>query len=435
MFVLCPHCQFLAALDPATGQPPAHCPRCGQPWKATAVQARQATQVAANEHASAASPPGSPHAEASAAVAPAAPLPASEPATLPPPAPRIETPVGAQTPSENPAPARSRRVGATNAPQPATGDTLPAPAQDGRDAGTLLPTTSPAETGRHVGHAPAAPARAAREERDVADGEAHSSHGGEPANAPEDGVHPSADAAEVIPVQATAVDAAEVIPVQPTAVDTAEVIPVQPTAVGIATIIEDAPTATDAAAPTAPASAVPDSTPATRMRRVPSFAHPARRPAASRPRWPTLATIAGLSLLLALQLLLADRARLSADARWRPLLATLCNALRCDLPAWHQPTAFTLLARDVRPSRKGVLHVSATFRNDARWPQPWPALHLALQDVDGRTVGARTLAPGDYLPGGPRTTQNELAPGQNASIGFDIIEPRATVVAFTFDFR
>ena len=28
MFVLCPHCQFLVAVDPASGLPPAHCPRC-----------------------------------------------------------------------------------------------------------------------------------------------------------------------------------------------------------------------------------------------------------------------------------------------------------------------------------------------------------------------------------------------------------------------
>src|SRR4249919_1804842 len=28
MFVLCPHCQFLVAVDPGSGLPPARCPRC-----------------------------------------------------------------------------------------------------------------------------------------------------------------------------------------------------------------------------------------------------------------------------------------------------------------------------------------------------------------------------------------------------------------------
>ena len=30
MFILCPHCQFLVAIDPASGLPPAQCPRCGK---------------------------------------------------------------------------------------------------------------------------------------------------------------------------------------------------------------------------------------------------------------------------------------------------------------------------------------------------------------------------------------------------------------------
>jgi hypothetical protein len=134
-----------------------------------------------------------------------------------------------------------------------------------------------------------------------------------------------------------------------------------------------------------------------------------------------------------LQVLLADRARLAMEARWRPALATLCGVVRCTLPAWHEPEAFTLVARDVRPVRSGVLHVTATFRNDARWRQDWPALHLALQDVDGRTIGARVFAPKDYL--GRGQTQNGLAPGQVASVAFDVGEPPGTVVAFTFDFR
>ena len=29
MFVLCPHCQFLVAVDARTGLPPAACPKCG----------------------------------------------------------------------------------------------------------------------------------------------------------------------------------------------------------------------------------------------------------------------------------------------------------------------------------------------------------------------------------------------------------------------
>jgi hypothetical protein len=170
---------------------------------------------------------------------------------------------------------------------------------------------------------------------------------------------------------------------------------------------------------------------------VPSFVRIAE-PAGSvdgRRKWRKPAAIAALALLLVLQLLLADRAQLASSARWRPLVSALCGALQCSLPAWREPAAFTLLHRDVRPhpTLPGVLHVSATFRNDARWPQPWPALLLTLSDVDGRNVGARAFAPREYLGDAP--THGGLASGQSATVAMDIIEPAPRIVAFTFDFH
>jgi hypothetical protein len=139
--------------------------------------------------------------------------------------------------------------------------------------------------------------------------------------------------------------------------------------------------------------------------------------------------------MLLLQSLLADRDHLAADARWRPLMTLLCDALPCTLPPWREPAAFTLLERDVRPDpkRPGVLHVSAGFRNDARWAQPWPALLLTLSDADGRVAGERAFRPEEYL--GAATTKNGLASGQSTKVSFDVVEPTRDVVAFTFDFR
>src|SRR5690606_9281435 len=89
-------------------------------------------------------------------------------------------------------------------------------------------------------------------------------------------------------------------------------------------------------------------------------------------RW-QWALVALLGLLLVLQVLLADRARLAADAQWRPLLEQACGVLGCSLPPWHEPSAFSMVQRSVRPSgAAGALRVDATFRNDARWAQPWP---------------------------------------------------------------
>ena len=148
-------------------------------------------------------------------------------------------------------------------------------------------------------------------------------------------------------------------------------------------------------------------------------------------RWPLIALLA---LLLALQILLADRARLAADPRWRPLVESVCGALRCSLPPWHEPAAFTMLDRKVRPDpRLGrALRVDATFRNDARWPQAWPALQLALSDADGRVAGSRVFQPEEYLGAAPDTL---LSPGQSAQITFLVREPPTGTVAFSFQFR
>ena len=182
----------------------------------------------------------------------------------------------------------------------------------------------------------------------------------------------------------------------------------------------------------------PADTPRVARKRAPGFVRSSGRetpPSATRDRWRAAATIAGLSALLALQILLADRAQLSTNARWRPALSLLCGALHCALPPWREPEAFTLLERDVRPQPDvpGVLRVTASFRNDARWTQPWPSLLLTLSDVDGRVAGTRLFAPRDYL--GRAATPDGLASGQSASIVMEVREPTPPVVAFTFDFR
>ena len=178
------------------------------------------------------------------------------------------------------------------------------------------------------------------------------------------------------------------------------------------------------------------STPAPHVVAAPSFirqpAHSATNPRTAKWQWALLVL---LSLLLVLQVLVADRARLAADENWRPIITRLCDALGCDVPAWHQPGAFAMLSRDVRPiiGTPGGLHVQATFRNDAAWAQDWPLLQLSLSDADGRVVGTRAFTPKEYL--GKSATQAGLAPGQSASIALQLHEPNPGVVAFSFDFR
>jgi hypothetical protein len=183
------------------------------------------------------------------------------------------------------------------------------------------------------------------------------------------------------------------------------------------------------------AEGVSESLAETAVASTPSFLATATVPIRPRaPRWHWIALVA-LALLLGLQSVLADRARLAADAGWRPLLSTLCGVFGCELPAWREPQAFAMLSRDVRPATDapGTLLVQATFRNDARWTQAWPVLYLSLSDADGRVVGARAFTATEYL--GRNAAQAGLAPGQSAQVALRLHEPTTPVVAFSFEFR
>jgi len=171
------------------------------------------------------------------------------------------------------------------------------------------------------------------------------------------------------------------------------------------------------------------------MDSAPRFSRkPMPLPAARARRWQWwLAAL--LLLMFVVQVTLAARADLARDARWRPWVSALCNVLACEVPAWREPGAFAMLRRDVHPVADvpGVLQVQAVFRNDARWPQAWPVLHLRLSDADGRVTGEHDFTPHQYLPAGGSDTL--LIPGQSAQIDFLIQEPAAGTAAFSFDFR
>lgn len=148
-----------------------------------------------------------------------------------------------------------------------------------------------------------------------------------------------------------------------------------------------------------------------------------------------VALAAGLAVLLVVQLLLADRERLAGIAAWRPVVAALCTPLPCSVAPWREPSAIGVAQRDVRPvpGRPGVLQVSATIRNEARWAQAWPRLVLTLSDLDGRALGMRAFEPAEYLAAPP--TDITIASGQEAAIRMEIVEPSPRAVAFNFDFR
>ena len=140
------------------------------------------------------------------------------------------------------------------------------------------------------------------------------------------------------------------------------------------------------------------------MSHAPSFM---RAPAPVRSRRGEWIALVLLALALLAQLFFSQRAQLAADARWRPLVLSACGALRCSVPAWREPGAFSMLSRDVIavPGRPGVLRVQASFRNDAAWPQPWPAAPACSGSCTGlafcETPGSASYSPMMPITGRP----------------------------------
>lgn len=394
MFVNCPYCKALVATDPATDLPPEQCPRCAAKLRGKPATAGTSAAPAAEAHRDDAVEPGllANPLEVPQAIAP----PATDDAPVSPPS-ELSSQIHRIVAGEAPA---------TTSPSP-----LPSPAYDIAPIATLSKPTD-------AGTAPSSI---------VARPEAGPGTGTVPiSNAKPASAHPRQDI-PATPIPNDGAEAATVVDIAPDATiepDDRSVAVPAPEATAQRSddrgqaVPEDRPAMAPAAAP---ASKV-----------LPSFA---RHGAASRRsgfHWKISTAITVLALLLLLQLLLADRARLAADARWRPLVSTLCRGFGCTLPPWREPSAFAVLARDVRPhpSLPGALRVTATFRNDARWPQPWPRLRLTLSDVDGNAVATRDFSARDYL--GTVPTPNELASGQSAAIAMDVVEPAPRSVAFDF---
>jgi predicted Zn finger-like uncharacterized protein len=113
--------------------------------------------------------------------------------------------------------------------------------------------------------------------------------------------------------------------------------------------------------------------------------------------------------------------------------AAVCR-LSCDLPAYADPERIALLNRDVspHPSVADALLITASFRNDAVWPQAWPVLELSMADLDGRLVALRRFSPVDYL--GQPPERPVLAPGESVLVELEVVDPGNQAIAFEFAF-
>jgi predicted Zn finger-like uncharacterized protein len=127
--------------------------------------------------------------------------------------------------------------------------------------------------------------------------------------------------------------------------------------------------------------------------------------------------VALLSLVLALQLAYAFRARLAQQYPvLRPALESACAAAGCTVPWVNDEAALKLEDSELLevPGKPGQIALQARIRNLSSAAQEFPHLELTLTDVNGQTAVRRVLRPADYLGRSP-------APGEVMAAGSETL--------------
>lgn len=122
--------------------------------------------------------------------------------------------------------------------------------------------------------------------------------------------------------------------------------------------------------------------------------------------------------MLILQTTIAMRSQLAG--KWpetKPFLGLICNVFSC---AVTLPQEVDLLAIDdlelrEDAERQGLIRLSSTLINSAKFAQAFPMLELSLTGADDKVLIRRIFSPGEYLPAG-RKLSSGIAAGEDLHI-------------------
>ena len=142
-----------------------------------------------------------------------------------------------------------------------------------------------------------------------------------------------------------------------------------------------------------------------------------------------------LALALAAQVAWASRVALVRDPATQAQALQVCARFDCRLPPIRDAAKLELLSRDVRPDpdASGSLAITATFRNNAPYRQPWPVVVVELTDLDNNVVAMRRFRPAEYMPDAARRSAG-IAAGTTAAVAFEVADPGKRAVSFHFGF-
>lgn len=182
--------------------------------------------------------------------------------------------------------------------------------------------------------------------------------------------------------------------------------------------------------------AEPEAPIATATQDAPAFMHRKRREPVATPRngvWWAASSV--LALLLLAQVAWAEQARWDGQTKMHAWLTQLCARVGCQPPHYQDHTQLQLVSRDIRPhpSVDDALVISATLRNNAALPQPFPVLQITLSDLDEKRIAMRRFQPREYIRDSD-VRDAGLPPGASASLALEVIDPGQDAIAFEFSF-
>jgi predicted Zn finger-like uncharacterized protein len=163
---------------------------------------------------------------------------------------------------------------------------------------------------------------------------------------------------------------------------------------------------------------------------------PPRRRRFRRSDWLWATGCVVLALALAAQVAWASRVALVRDPATQTQALRVCARFDCRLPPIRDTAKLELLSRDIRPDpdATGALAITATFRNNAPYRQPWPIVAVELTDLDNNGVAMRRFRPAEYMPDAARRAAG-IAAGTSAAVAFEVTDPGKRAVSFHFSFE
>jgi predicted Zn finger-like uncharacterized protein len=190
----------------------------------------------------------------------------------------------------------------------------------------------------------------------------------------------------------------------------------------------------EAATPVQSADALPADTESARAAE-PVYVPPRPPRRMRRSDWLWATGCVALALALAAQVAWASRVALVRDPATQAQALRVCARLDCRLPPIRDTAKLELLSRDVRPdpAAAGALAITATFRNNAPFRQPWPLVVVELTDLDNNVVAMRRFRPVEYMPDAARRNAG-IAAGITAAVAFEVADPGKRAVSFRFGF-